>query len=111
MNLSRWSREFITRVLHITQAQWIHRNSSLHQRESGYLAQQERTVQAKDIERYLGTDSGSIPRESRHLVEVDPAELFNATVERQSYWLLAMKAARKAGRRMAGRGLRQGLGH
>ena len=45
------------------------------------------------------------------MVEVDPAELFNATVERQSYWLLAMKAARKAGRRMAGRGLRQGLGH
>ena len=110
MSPSRWSREFITRVLHITQAQWIHRNSSLHQRESGYLAQQERKVQAKDIERYLGTDSGNIPRESRHLVEVDPAELFNATVERQSYWLLAMKAARKAGRRMASNGHRQGLG-
>ena len=58
----------------------------------------------------MDTDPGNIPRESRHLVEVDPAKLFNATVERQSYWLLAMKAARKAGRRMAGRGHRQGLG-
>ncbi len=82
---SRWIREFISRVLHITQAQWIHRNSSLYQGESGYLAQQERKVQARDIERYLGTDPENIPRESKYLVEVDPAELFNATVERQSY--------------------------
>lgn len=44
------------------------------------------------------------------MVEVDPAELFNATVERQSYWLLTMKAARKAGRTMASNGHRQGLG-
>ena len=110
MSPSCWSREFITRVLHITQAQWIHQNSSLHQRESGYLAQQEHKVQANDIERYLGIDSEKIPRESRHLVEVDPAELFNATVERQLYWLLTMEAARKAGNRRAGRGHRQGLG-
>ena len=107
---SRWNKEFITRVLHITQAQWIHRNSSLHQKGIGYLAQQERKVQAKDIERYLETDPHSIPNESRHLVEVDHDELVTATTERQSYWLLAMKAARKAGRRNAGRGQRQGSG-
>ena len=107
---TRWNKEFITRVLHITQAQWIHRNSSLHQRERGHLAQQERDLQAKDIERYLETDPINIPQESKHLVEVDPDELINATTERQSYWLLAMKAARRAGRRAAGRGKRQGSG-
>ena len=36
---SRWNKDFITRVLHITQAQWIHRNSLLYQERSGYLAQ------------------------------------------------------------------------
>ena len=107
---SRWNKDFITRVLHITQAQWIHRNSSLHQEGSGYLAQQERDLQAKDIERYLETDPKNIPEESKHLVEVDPDELINATTERRSYWLIAMKAARRAGRRIRGNGRRQGSG-
>ena len=43
-------------------------------------------------------------------MEVDHDALVTATTERQSYWLLAMKAARKAGRRNAGRGRRQGSG-
>ncbi len=73
----------------------------------GYLAQQERKVQAKDIEQYLETDPHSIPNESMHLVEVDHDELVTATTERQSYWLRAMKAARKASQRNAGRGQRQ----
>ena len=77
---------------------------------SGYLAQQERDLQAKDIERYLETDPKNIPEESKHLVEVDPDELINATTERRSYWLIAMKAARRAGRRIRGNGRRQGSG-
>ena len=69
-----------------------------------------REEQDKDIERYLQTDESEIPNESRHLIEVDPDEIVNATSERQSYWLLAMEAARKTGRRRAKRGRCTGTG-
>ena len=58
----------------------------------------------------LETDEREIPNESRHLIEIDPDEIVNATSEHRSYWLLAMKAARKAGRIMTGRGRRTGTG-
>ena len=37
MGTVRWTKIFVTRLIHITQAQWIHRNSSLHQKKHGYL--------------------------------------------------------------------------
>ena len=48
--------------------------------------------------------------ESRYLLDTDLEETMDTTSHRQSYWLLAMKAARCVGRRTAGRGLRQGTG-
>ena len=110
MRLERWSQQLITKVLHIFQSQWIHRNSSLHHKACGYLDEKVREEQDKDIERYLQTDEREIPNESRHLIEVDPDEIVNATSDCRSYWLLAMKAAKKTGRRMAGGGRRTGTG-
>jgi hypothetical protein len=40
-----------------------------------------------------------IPEESRYLLELDYSELYNASFEQQTYWVLAMKAAHRAGRR------------
>ena len=44
-----------------------------------------------------------VPEGSRYLLELDYSDLYNATFERQSYWVLAMKAARRAGRRAKAR--------
>ena len=110
MNIKRWTKIFTTKRLHITQSQWIHRNSSLHLRENGYLDQQLKKKLAKDVVRYLDTDPRDVPEESRYLLEIDPEEIMDTTSHRQSYWLLATKAARCTGRRTAGRGLRQGTG-
>ena len=41
-----------------------------------------------------------IPEGSRYLLELDYSELYNSSFESQSYWVLAMKAARRAGRRV-----------
>ena len=74
------------------------------------MDQQLKKKSAKDVVRYLDTDPRDVPEESRYLLEIDPEEIMDTTSHRQSYWLLAMKAARCAGRRTAGRGLRQGTG-
>ena len=69
MTPRRWTKIFITKLLHITQSQWIHRNSSLRQRENEYLDQQLKKKLAKDVVRYLDTDPRDVPEESRYLLE------------------------------------------
>ncbi len=39
-----------------------------------------------------------IPAGSQYLFELDYSALYNASLERQSYWVLAMNAARRAGK-------------
>ena len=110
MNIKRWTKGSTTRLLHITQSQWICRNSSLHQREHGYLDQQPKKKLAKDVVRYLDMDPREVPEESRNLLEIDPDEIMDATTYHQSYWLLSMQATRRAERRTSGNELRQGTG-
>ena len=49
VTLRRRTKTFITKLLHITQSQWIHRNSSLHQHENGYLDKQLKKKSTKDV--------------------------------------------------------------
>ena len=65
---------------------------------------------AKDVVGYLDTNPQEVPEESRHILEIDPSNILEAVIGRQSYWLLVMKVARRAGRKVAGQGLRQGTG-
>ena len=47
------------------------------------------------------TDPDEILQESRFLLDMDFDNLLNAGIYRQSYWVRAMQAARKAGRQTA----------
>ena len=58
--------------------------------------------------RYLDTDQRDIPEESRYLLGIKPEEIMESKSHRQPYWLLAMKAARCAWGRTAGKGIFQG---
>ncbi len=37
LSIADWSKQLISRILHISHAQWIFRNVSLHDRREGYL--------------------------------------------------------------------------
>ena len=41
-----------------------------------------------------------VPEESRYLLEVDVDSLLKSSFDKQSYWVLAVKAAKRAGRRV-----------
>ncbi len=56
----------------------------------------------------LDTAPEDIPAGSQYLLELDYSALFNASLERQSYWVLAMKSARRAGKRDATASKRRG---
>ena len=86
---------------HLMQAshcQWIFRNFTLHDKQQGYLHLKHRKDLLQELDKLIDTPSDDIPEESRYLLELDYSKLYNASFEQQSYWVLAMKAARRAGR-------------
>ncbi len=86
-------------LMHASHNQWILRNFTLHNKQRGYLRLQQRKVLLRELDRLINTPPEEVPEGSKYLLELDYSDLYNASFERQSYWVLAMKAARRAGRR------------
>ena len=103
MNGGDWCKYFISRLLQISHSQWIFRNTTLHDAVRGTIKLQRRREVLQEIERLAEVDPEEVAEESRFLLEMDFTTLARAPVERQSYWVYAMKAAWKAGKRRAGR--------
>jgi hypothetical protein len=93
-----WMKHFIGRLLLISHSQWLYCNFTLHNKTRGYLRLQHRKEVLKEKDQLLDTNPEDIPQESRYLLELDFTSLYNCSFKRQSYLVLAMKAARRAGR-------------
>ena len=94
-----WMKGLASHLMHASHNQWILRNFTLHDKHRGYLRLQPRKDLLRELDRLIDTPPEEVPEGSRYLLELDYSDLYNATFERQSYWVLAMKAARRAGRR------------
>ena len=79
----------------------MYRNFTLHDKTNGYLRLTARRDVLLEIEKLAELDPEKLPAESRFLLEMDFDGLYRSSFERQSYWVRAMKAARRAGRRAA----------
>jgi hypothetical protein len=80
---------------HLMQAshcQWIYHNFTLHDRQRGYLRLKQRRDLLREVDKLIHTPPDEIPDESKYLLKLDGSALYNASFERQSYWVLAMKA-------------------
>ena len=99
LSITSWAKKFLDQLLHITHAQWIYRNVSLHDKDTGYLNLRKREEILREIDRLSEIEASQIPPESRYLLEIDYNELRASSMVRQSYWVYAIKAAKRAGRR------------
>ena len=106
-----WMKHFIGKLLQISHSQWLYRNFTLHDKTRGYLRLQRRKEILKEVDRLLDTNPDDIPKESQYLLELDFTSLYSATFEKQSYWVLAMKAARRAGHRANHQAKSKGASH
>jgi hypothetical protein len=106
INGQDWVKMFITRLLKISHTQWIFRNLTLHDRNLGHLAQLRREELASELERLHSLDPDDVPRESQFLLDFDIDDLAEGDVFRQEQWIIAMRAARRAGMRARGRSRR-----
>jgi len=103
-----WMKAFISHLLQMSHSQWIFRNYTLHDKQRGYLRLRLRSDTLREINELLETPPSEIHPQSQYLLELDHSSMYNARYEDQAYWVLALKAARRAGRRAAG--LRQSRG-
>ena len=85
MNGGDWVRQFITRVLHITHAQWVYRNCSLHDRQRGYIQRKARKEILAEIETLADTNPDEVPAESKFLLEFDYDRLCRIDLDKQVY--------------------------
>ena len=91
-------KDMASHLMQASHCQWIFQNITLHNKQRGYLRLQHCKDLLWELDKLNNTPSDNIPEESRYLLELDYSELFNAPLEQQSYWVLAMKVARRAGR-------------
>ena len=101
LNGEDWVKQFISKLLRITHSQWIYRNLSLHDQVKGHLRLKQRINVLEQIETLVDLDPREIPEDSRFLLEFDHDRLCKSDLETQLYWVRAVKAARRAGRRKA----------
>ncbi len=94
-------KAFVLHLIQLSHSQWIFRNFTLHDKQRGYLSLLKWKTVLKEVDRLLDTAPEDIPAGSQYLLEIDYSTLYNASLERQSYWVLAMKAACRAGEQEA----------
>jgi hypothetical protein len=86
----------VTHLIYISHSKCILRNFTLHDTQRRYLHLQQRRDLLWEVDSLLDTPPKDLPEGSRYLLELDFLTLYNATFEQQSYWVLAMKAKRRA---------------
>ncbi len=103
LTIADWTKRLISQLLQILHAQWVFRNVSLHDARTGYIRVKRRENFLAEVDRLAKVDPILLPENSKYLLEIDFSALHCDPLEKQSYWVLAMKAAVKAGQRTVAR--------
>ena len=94
-----WMKAFISKLLNISHGQWMYRNFSLHNKTRGHLQLTRQAEALAEIATLAECRPEDVPPESRFLLEVEITQLDSKSLVHQEYWIAAMRAALKAGRR------------
>ena len=98
-----WGKQLISQILQMSHAQWVFRNVSLYDAHNGYLRVKQRRAVLREVDRLSQVDSRTLPDRSRYLLEIDFSSFSAQPLAKQQYWVYAMQAAIKAGKRAATR--------
>ena len=100
---SDWMKGLASHLMQASHNQWIFRNFTLHNKQRGYLRLHQRKDLLRELDRLINTPSEEVLEGSRYLLGLNYSDLYNASLEHQSYWVVAMKAACRTGRRAKAR--------
>jgi hypothetical protein len=92
---SKWAKGLVVKLLEITHGQWLYRNIHVHDAISGALATAKKEELQKAIEDELALGGAGLAEEDLYLLEINLDDLATSSGEDQTYWLLAIRAARE----------------
>ena len=85
LTVDAWMQGLIDQLFQMTHSQWIYRNITKHHHTNGTIQLKARREVLNKVERQLNLGFTSLPPESRCLLEIAPADLYNSSTEKQQY--------------------------
>ncbi len=95
-NAEKWTVELITKLLEVIHGQWLYRNIQVHHKVAGTLAMLRKEEIQMEIEGQQALGTVGLLDEDCHLGECNLGDLKDTSEIKETYWLLAIKAAREA---------------
>jgi hypothetical protein len=94
--IDKWTKELVIWLLEITHEQWLYRNVMVHDRTAGDLVTKCKEEIWKALEDQLELGKDGLEDNDKFLLEINLDDLGTSSGEDQTYWLLALEAARDA---------------
>ncbi len=99
MNGNDWTRHFISSIIQLSHSWWIFHNIALHDCSRGVIKLHKHWDVLLELDRPMEVDHLELPQESKFLLKIYFSSLLWLPMDKQSYWVRAMKAAWKSGSR------------
>ncbi len=81
LNSSGWTKSLLSKLLHLTQLQWIYQNFTLHDKLCGYLHKKNLKDIQLTIEELADMAPEVVPEESKFLLEINFGNLTKSHIE------------------------------
>jgi hypothetical protein len=91
----------VTKLLEVTNGQWLYRNIQAHDKISGTLVTLWKEELKLEIERQKELGTAGLFDKDCHLAECNLGDLEDSSGAKETYWLLAIRAAREGSRLLA----------
>jgi hypothetical protein len=96
LSLAKWGVGLVTKLLEVTHGQWLYRNVHVHDMSTGDLVTRRKEELRRHLEEQIALGGEGLAEEDQYLLEINLDELETTLGEEQTYWLLALRAARAA---------------
>jgi hypothetical protein len=89
-----WFHGLVQKILEATHGIWIYRNLTMHDGISGVVATKRKEQLLKEIESQMEQGGEGLEEQDKWMAEVNLSNLETSSGEQESYWLIAIQAAR-----------------
>jgi hypothetical protein len=93
INAEKWTVKLITKLLKVTHSQWLYRNVQVHNKIAGTLVTLRKKEIHMEIEAQQALRTAGLLDEDCHLGKCNLGDLKDTLGIKETYWLLAIKAA------------------
>ena len=98
MDTEQWTRQLISKILHIIHSQWIFRKFTLHDKQKGWLRRKELHDIMEKIDELSEINVDNVQEGSRFLLEMDYDNLMKSDIHNKTYWVRSCYGGSNQGR-------------